>query len=369
MEERVSDPYCIACGGLVGFEDIYGSRGQTDNPNDTKVDFSNPLEWGSIYRAVFQPQQGSRYRLSGTGRYDVRFGSNRGLDYLKVTKDRDSSNIHQPQADDFDDFANFIFELNFFNWNNEERYPHGYVVHAQCWKLIERRVGAEVENNLELLLEICRERFHENPYDIHVYQEFEGYVLRPVSYPTRRWWLTTHCDEMDSRQSIPLRDPLDIPDIPRLIRHSAQNKAREATKRKTRNWSSATFGSSSSPNQLQRSPAYYRVTQLPGELIFLILDNLSRRADIHNAVMAFNWEIPEMYWKARVDTDLIFELQDQQVPSELDWKFLSLGIQKLFEQPSLQNRKRVLRLIDEIGRRFLERMAVAGSMAESKCRE
>lgn len=295
-----------------------------------------------------------------------------------MTHEKDSSNIHQPQLEGTDDYERLIFELNFFSCQNEENYPHGHVVHAHCWTLIERIVGREVEDNLELLLEICRERFHENPYDIHEYREVKGDMHVPTSEPTRQWW-----DPLDSlalfdpfslldldpqhpdvpetpRESIPLSDPLNTPEIPILIRHSAQNKAREATKRKTRRWSSGISCSSSSSERV-RSTRYYQVTQLPCDLVFLVLDNLSRRADIRNAIMAFNWKFPDVYWKGRVPTDLIFELEGQQLRDDFGWKFFGPGIAELLEQPNLRNRKRVLRLVDEIRRRFWERMSESDS--------
>lgn len=249
-------------------------------------------------------------------------------------------------------------------------YPHGRVVHANCWMLIERTVGPEAEDNLELLLEICRERFHENPYDIHEYREIKGNMYEPTSEPTRQWWNpldplslldpNRHHPDIpeDPRQSIPLRDPLNIPEIPRLIRFCAQNKARETTKRKTRKWSSDISCPSSSRERI-RSAQYYQVTQLPCDILFLVLDNLSRRADIRNAIMAFNWKVPDVYWKARVPTDIIFELEGQHLSDDFDWKCFGMGIVGLLEQPNLRNRQRVLRLVDEIRRRFWERMTVS----------
>ncbi|KAK2754248.1 hypothetical protein FQN54_007127 [Arachnomyces sp. PD_36] len=374
--ERISDPYCIACGGLVGFEDIYGHRSRTRSIDDIKLDPKNPLEWGSFYRAVFQPSAGSRFRLSGTGRYD---GSSRDAshrDFLKVVWDRDSNNVHRPQVDNAREVDWFIGEINFLDSDNEQVYPHGYIVHAHCWILIERMIGPEVENNLELFLEICRERFHENPYDIHEYRDLES--SEPTSQPTYRWWNPLqsassldpsrhHPDvQKDPRKSIPLRDPLNTAEITTLINHSAQNKARETIKRKTRKWSSTISDPSSSSTSGQaKSPNFYQVTQLPCDIMLLILDNLSHHTDIRNALIAFDWSPPDIYWKSRVPKDLIFELQDgNHWEDDLDWKFLGLGIVKLLEQPSLRNRKRVLRLVDEIGRRFWERMAVRTDQSE-----
>lgn len=226
--------------------------------------------------------------------------------YFKVTWDRDASSIMRPEPG-ADESTRAIYELNFINSNNEQRYPRGHVVHSNCWTLIDRMIGPEAENNLELFLEICRERFHENPYDIHEYQDPESSA--PTSQPTLRWrdpfqlapvWLhSPHPDvKQDPKQSIPLQDPLNVPDIDRLIRHSAQNKAREATKRKTRKWSSSSLVTDSlSPESKTRtrSAQYYRVTELSCEPIFSILDNLTCSTDIRNALMAFNWKIPEMY--------------------------------------------------------------------------
>lgn len=281
---------------------------------------------------------------------------------MKLTWDRESSNITRPKFDNDDrDSDWFIPELNFLNSKNENLYPRGHVVHAHCWILIERIIGPEAENNLELLLKICRERFHQNPYDIHEYRDPE--TNEPTSQPTTRWWnpmqsLSSLDSDVskDPRQSIPLRDPLNIPEIERLINHSAQNKAREVTKRKSRKWSCFVTDSSSLSTERLRSSWYYQVTELSCELVFLILDNLSCHTDIRNALVAFNWKVPEVYWKSRMPTNLIFELQGEQ-RLELDWKFLCLGIRRLMEQPNLQNRKRVIELIEEIRRRFWGRMS------------
>lgn len=54
MEERVTDPYCIVCGGLVGFEEVYGKRSKTWKYWEIVLDPANPLEWGGIYRAGLQ---------------------------------------------------------------------------------------------------------------------------------------------------------------------------------------------------------------------------------------------------------------------------------------------------------------------------
>lgn len=55
LEERVCDPYCVACGGLVGFVDIYGDRCRIVSPWDMEPDPKDPLEWGGIFRASSSP--------------------------------------------------------------------------------------------------------------------------------------------------------------------------------------------------------------------------------------------------------------------------------------------------------------------------
>lgn len=295
--------------------------------------------------------------------YETRLGTN-FKNYFKVTWDRDASSIVRPAVGDS---TRTIYELNFINSNNEQRYPRGHVVHSNCWTLIERLIGPEVENNLELFLEICRERFHEDPYNIHEYEKAEE--GGPTSQPDLRWWdpfklapplwiYNPHPDvKEDPKQSVPLQDPLNTPDIQRLIRHSVQNKAREVTKRKTRRWSSSIAGSSPIPNERARSSQYHQVSELTSELVFMILDNLSCPTDIRNALIAFNWKIPEVYWKSRLPVNVIFELQDGQRPDSLDWKSLYLEFSDLVEKlPTVKNRKRVVELIDEIGRRFKRRM-------------
>lgn len=293
-------------------------------------------------------------QLSGTGLFELGpFSSNFPLERESIDlreRYKRHSSVHDPEP---------IREIHFLNEKYMSSTPLGFILHAHCWTFLEQVIGREEDGDLEIILEICRERFYENPYDIHEYNNIKW----PVSYPSvGDWWKYWHSVKISAERhwgpeevgkSISLMDPMDIFDIPKLIRHSAQNKARESTKRKTRKWSSVISPSLS--NRRKSSP-YYRVTQLPCDIVFLILDNLLCHADIYNALIAFNWKVPETYWKSRIPRKLVFELSaEHQRQDDLDWRFLFLGILKLLEQPQLKNRKRVLGLVDEIGRRFEKR--------------
>ncbi|PGH11336.1 hypothetical protein AJ79_04952 [Helicocarpus griseus UAMH5409] len=342
-DARPPDPYCFICGGLVGFEDVYGRRCSRLVINPIELDFkNNPLEWGSIYREVFQVDPHGPVRLSSTGRYDAY-----SRDYLKVTWERDENNIYLPQDDN--DFhpptSEMINELYFFNSNNEEWYPHGHIAHASCWLLLERCIGLEkAENNLGILLEVCRERFHENPYGIQEYLDMEAdWCNIPTSKPSPRWWNPLLMLYSPVKESGQFGFPVIHPDVKEDPRQSIPSESHEHSDRYPQ------VGFSQCPKQGSRGGEEENA-QVASALI--------TTTNIRNALVTFNWKIHDGYWKGRVHKSVIFELHDDQqlLHDNLNWKFLCLRVIELEQQPNARNRKRVLGLVDEIARRLDERV-------------
>ena len=207
---------------------------------------------GTVFKP--DPEREKPLRLSGIGRYDA---LSEGL--LKVTWDRDLDNIGTPQFTTPDFNRDYIWAINFLNMFNMDRPSVGFLIHANCWALLERRfLGSRMLNDLELLVDICAERFYENPYDIDQFENTENGIMKG-SIPSKIWqppeeepcWFphglcygfvypneVNICEFENKRTQhvTALRDPLNIPEIPMLIRHSMQNKAMEGMKRKTRKW-------------------------------------------------------------------------------------------------------------------------------------
>lgn len=88
------------------------------------------------------------------------------------------------------------------------------------------------------------------------------------------------------------------------------------------------------------------------EIMYLILDHLSQPGDINNSVVAFGWRVPDCYWKSRVPRNILLELGNMR--ADLHWKSLFMGYGALLYLPELQNRHRVVPLVEEVKRRFLE---------------
>lgn len=140
---------------------------------------------------------------------------------------------------------------NFLDSHNEGEYPGGYIVHSNCWTLLEWVLGRQAETNLELLLQVLRGRFDENPFNIDQYADGGDGTT-----PSRRWryppLMTTfkegpidkfygfnmkrnrQLDERVTRDIVSLRNPLRIAGLQEVLRKSVHNKSRSEMKRKTR---------------------------------------------------------------------------------------------------------------------------------------
>ncbi|XHG02140.1 hypothetical protein AWENTII_005501 [Aspergillus wentii] len=92
---------------------------------------------------------------------------------------------------------------------------------------------------------------------------------------------------------------------------------------------------------------------LPVEIQMVIVNALHIASDIQNTLAAFNWQLPDTYWRTRFPKDIIFEYKDLMTVN-LDWKYLYLGLEGLFKSShGLGHRVRTLDNLKEIHSIFL----------------
>lgn len=255
---------------------------------------------------------------------------------------------------------------------NEDKEPHGYLIHANCWTFIEQMIGPRAEQHLELFLRVLRIRWQENPFELSRYVRVDYGVVREdpendwdqdellekygVDYRMPEFFGLREDNRVYHRARsmflakymFPVWDPLDIPAVHELFRKAAEARARETVKRKTRKWCPLL----QLPIEHLRAPS----SVLPPEIKDLILDHLPYHKDVRNALYAFGWKIPDSYWRSRFPRDIIFEINHELDPKvEVDWKFLCLKAEELLEtSQSLLNRQRIFRVLEGTKKLFFE---------------
>lgn len=236
----------------------------------------------------------------------------------------------------------------------------GYIVHANCWTLLERVFGGrKTERNLELLLQIFMERFDENPFDIHEYMDYGNGtkpspfwrepplidLVRPriVFYKSdgnkSAGGINRGLNDKVTRETISLRDPLHIPWLQILISRSEEDgRAKKAYHRPSRERRIRREITFQGRQKVRSSLSPLLARLLIPEIVHLILDHLSRPTDISNAIHTFCWDIPDSYWKHRVPRGVLFELADV-CQDDLDWKsFFMAYCTFLVDSPEMKNR-------------------------------
>ena len=111
------------------------------------------------------------------------------------------------------------------------------------------------------------------------------------------------------------------------------------------------FESSSKHRTTKSAPVVCRqprggVLELPLELQLHILDYVPEVSNIGNAVLAFQWSLPDSYWKRRFLCDEFYEVEDVP-PDDLNWDFLFVEFGKLLKLGpwGLRNRQRIFRIL------------------------
>lgn len=252
--------------------------------------------------------------------------------------------------------------MNFVDDNSY--YPQGYVIHANCWTLIEKIIGPKAEERLDLFLQVLKDRWAEDPFELveHADSRIKWYlshraylVYWDMSHYLRLEAMSIsleegsdddiHRIENASTQTIScFRDPLMIPEAYKLIKKAISTRRGEEMVRKTRRWS------------LSGAPKEHLTPALPLEVKLHILDKVDGK-DIKNVLRAFSWRVPDAFWKARFPRKVFFEIENVlEEGVDVDWMTLYLGACELLGNlPEFRNRQRIIRILEGTRDLFLAR--------------
>ena len=140
-------------------------------------------------------------------------------------------------------------------------------------------------------------------------------------------------------------DPLHVASLKAMVQRVKNGKSEShITRRQTR--------SRSVKNSFVRS-------NLPLEVVLLILDQLPGVRDVYYATVAFGWTLPPAYWKAKFPCQVVVELDELDLDEleDRDWKYLYgeyVRIMCLQKPPGLENRRRIFRILERTKEDFLE---------------
>ncbi|KAJ5670079.1 uncharacterized protein N7477_005442 [Penicillium maclennaniae] len=207
----------------------------------------------------------------------------------------------------------------------------GYIVHAYCWVLFEWVLGTNLtKRNLTKFIRTSRKYWRKN--ESWELSDDDIYLVEPTQFlPTLEWG----CDIY--------QNPLIIP---------AVQKAIEVAK-----------------VEAEHSKFYFRNFSFPLEISLLISECVcpinhteNDIKDIKNLLLTFQWQLPDFFWRLRLNEDLFIELGElKKTKSSVDWQVLRLGLMSLvanrkwYVSSGLGNRERVLGIMVEIKKGYLER--------------
>lgn len=214
------------------------------------------------------------------------------------------------------------------------------LLHASCWTIIERIIGHQAEDRLDLLFQAMKYGWDKNSYDVSGLISSSGsdsWLGYQVLHTTHQYRL------------VPVTDPIDIPALRTLI----------AKSRKSLTSTDGIEETSEEDARMQplpaRMPPEPSTIKIPVEIKALILNQLPEWLDAKNALEAFSWELPDFLWRDWIPYDLIFDELDEIPVSEIDWKVLYTGIMRLLNTSlAMKNRQRIVRVVKETREDFLE---------------
>lgn len=199
----------------------------------------------------------------------------------------------------------------------------GFIIHAHCWVLFHQALGARpTDINLAKFIKSSRNHWRK--------EKLQGLEDCNVGYVEPNQSLS----ELEFGCDI-YQNPVVIPALQEVI---------------TR----ANTGDS----------IYPHFSKLPLEVIILISEwvcptdyDLDDVENIRNMLFAFQWNLPDWFWRRRLQEDLFFELDIlRKSSSPVNWQMLGLGLMGLvsdrtwYTTRGLANRERILRNVVAIGR-------------------
>lgn len=232
-----------------------------------------------------------------------------------------------------------LFETD---WNRENGERVGYTMHPHCWLLVDRFLGHDiVKQDLRAFVQA-----------IETYWRADRTLWMPdLRHPTREYpcydnaapWIRQNCPPCSA---MPL-DRSHVSASPLIIR-DIQSLSTRATAEHEKSLGHAA--------KLRAT-----VANVPAEIIKTIIDTIwqsrppcrERIHDVRSVMEAFQWRLPDSYWRSRCSPDLVFEVQDLvKAGTHIDWAYFCLGLHELLLQEDwycnsgLYFRGRILHLVE-----------------------
>ncbi|XHG04894.1 hypothetical protein AWENTII_008148 [Aspergillus wentii] len=278
------------------------------------------------------------------------------------------------------------------NYPNAPQTEHHTVfpLHANCWTMIIKFFGPEIEVNLGFLTEALESRTDEDyaqegfftPQHIATRNEpgcdmrefvqnatipedffsettfaspglkeafedmFQGSIAGGTlsMIPGFTQLVDTFMKPFDAVRSAEepsfFTDPVNISEVLGIVQTSRHRRQITDAKRAERESKMAEAGNGNAADSKSFLP------KLPGEIHQLILEYLNLE-DIENVRECFEWDIPQSFFYKDVRKDFFFEVRDFGV-DDLDWGYFNLQTEKMMKHTQiLSNRKRINWILED----------------------
>ncbi|KAJ5809933.1 uncharacterized protein N7503_002151 [Penicillium pulvis] len=203
---------------------------------------------------------------------------------------------------------------------------HGFIVHAHCWALLNRVLGATPRpTEIRLKKLILSSRKYWRNQKLHGLEDYNFH--QSIANQARAPQYEHGCDIY--------QNPLVIPALQEVITREKTRAAKDRIR----------------PG-LSKFPMEINI--LISEWVCPVDCTLEDITDMRNMLLAFQWRLPDWFWRRRlnINENLIFELDIlRKSGSPVDWQILKLGLMglhldpKWYSRSGLPNRERIIRNI------------------------
>lgn len=213
---------------------------------------------------------------------------------------------------------------------------HFNIIHADCWTIVERIIGHQAGDRLDLFFQAMMDGWDTISYGVEglvIMRDWEGIIDLGNNY--------------HHKKLAPVTDPIDIPLLRTVI-----SRCMKTT-------SSKGYTKEASLDTMVQVPVSRVSSGLPGaipvEIRGLILSQLPEWSNVENTLEAFSWELPHFFWRDWFPRDLIFDELDGIPDYKIDWKMLYESLMQLLNTSlGMMNRQRIIRVIKETREHFFE---------------
>ncbi|OJJ37496.1 hypothetical protein ASPWEDRAFT_456812 [Aspergillus wentii DTO 134E9] len=306
--------------------------------------FTVPWIWATFVRMILPTDRNYIYTaqneaanntffLSGVGQMGL--WRDEASTPIQVPLDQNVVNIGNHDDTDGEIISAYWTRMKYTAPNDQDlQYtPRGYVLHERCWWLAKRIIGGSI---LEKHLNLFAAALHDTQdgvdgmslnmeWMIYMRAILDKGVERFLSTPQQYVQEYTGYYEHAATPIYPVgRDPVNIVELRDLV-----DKAK------------GRFGMALKPP----------IFSLPIDVQCLLADTLDSW-DLSNTLFAFQWRLPDTYWRGRIPMEILFEYENIR-HQNLDWQYFSLGLEKLFKtSDGLKNRQRILKQLGDIKKAF-----------------